>query len=728
MNTRRQTLVENIPARNSEWATSSFGLQAAVEKERSGFDRFITALTLGAFLLSSLVGCQGLLSLPELRLQSPEKTAKDEDDSDDFETKIQTPLIGDYVTFAGLNLVTLEGVGLVTGLNGTGDDPPPSRYRTQILQEMKRRGIRNPNEILSSPNTTLVVVRAYLPPLVRKGEHFDVEVRVPEGSETTSLRGGWLLETYLSEQAIVPGQGVLKGHTLAKAKGPILISTGEDGDSVSLAGLLRRGRVLGGGVSLTNRDLTIYLRSDFRSVRNSRRIAYRISERFHSYTSSGVKVPMAEAKTDQTILLRVPKRYKDNYPRYLQVVRNIAFRETPVARRLRMERLETELNRPETAEKAALQLEAIGKESVPILKRALDNQDLEVRFHAAMALAYLNESEGIPVLAKAALEEPAFRVYALAAMAATEDADAIMHLRELLNAQTDENGNVYDSVELRYGAFRALWTIDPDDPAIRGESLNGQFYLHVLHTTGQPIVHLTHRRRPEVVLFGADQRFLPPLFLKAGNDIIVTAQPGADTVRLARFEPGQPDRKRTVSTRIADVIRAAVELGASYPDVAQMLIEADKQHNLPGRLAIDALPRANRRYVRGNGRKRSRHHLMAEPNLFLGGPPIEATPEARHARIEQQAKERKKARKKAEKKDASSERSNEVSSKGRSGQAAGERKQEVVGGADAGNKQKADSNVGEATLVDVRTTTDNGETERRSSKWNLFGWLKKKQQ
>ncbi|HIQ21394.1 MAG TPA: hypothetical protein EYH34_09205, partial [Planctomycetes bacterium] len=552
---------------------------------------------------------------------SPEK----DDETDQFETKVETPLVGDYISFAGLNLVTLEGVGLVTGLDGTGGDPPPSVYRTRMYREMKRRGVPHPNEILSSPNTALVIVRAYLPPLVRKGERFDVEVRVPEGSNATSLNGGWLLETYLAEQAVVPGQGVLEGHVLAKAKGPILISTGVSGDEESLAGVLRRGRILGGGISMTNRDLTIYLRSDFRSVRNSRRIANRIGQRFHAYNRHGIKEPLAEAKTDQTIRLKVPKRYKDNYPRYLQVIRNIAFRETPVARRLRIERLESELAVPETAAKAALQLEAIGTEAVPVLRRALDHPDLEVRFHAAMALAYLNQTDGLKVLAEAALKERSFRVYALAGLAAVDEAESIMILRDLLSTQHDETGRVYDSAELRYGAFRALWTLDKNDPFIRGESMNGQFSLHVLDTRGEPILHLTHRKRAEIVLFGADQRFLPPMAVRAGNHILVTAQPGSETVTLSRYEPGRPDRRRTVSTLVADVIRAAVDLGASYPDVAQMLIQANNQHNLASRLEIDALPRADRRYHR---RRRARAESVArrprrpivEPNLFSGGP------------------------------------------------------------------------------------------------------------
>ena len=318
--------------------------------------------------VSTLPGCQTL----NLRSQSPEPDGRE----NEFETTVQTPLLGDYITVAGLNLVTLEGVGLVTRLDGTGDDPPPSVYRTALLEEMKKRNTKSPNAILQSPSTALVLVRAYLPPLVRRGDRFDIEVRLPGNSNATSLNGGRLLESHLSEQAIVPGRGILKGHLFAKAKGPILISTGE-GDKDELAGVLRRGRVVRGGLSLKNRDLTIYLRNDFRSIRNSRRIASRIGLRFHSYNSAGIKEPLAEAKTDQTILLKVHPRYKDNYPRYLRVIRNIAFRETPVAQRVRMQKLKREINSPETAETAALQFEAIGRDAVPILKTALQNKSLE---------------------------------------------------------------------------------------------------------------------------------------------------------------------------------------------------------------------------------------------------------------------------------------------------------------------------------------------------------------
>src|SRR5687768_18096942 len=41
----------------------------------------------------------------------------------------------------------------------------------------------------------------------------------------------------------------------------------------------------------------------------------------------------------------------------------------------------------------SLQLEAIGKEAIPTLKKGLKSRDLETRFHSAEALAYLDEPE-----------------------------------------------------------------------------------------------------------------------------------------------------------------------------------------------------------------------------------------------------------------------------------------------------------------------------------------------
>jgi flagellar basal body P-ring protein FlgI len=560
--------------------------------------------TLVWILMLALIGCQQL----SLRSQAPED---DETPEETLETTVHTPLIGERTTIAGLHMITIHGYGLVTGLDGTGGDPPTSIHRTMLLEDMRKRQVRNPNQILQSPNTALVLIKAYLPPLIAKGEKFDVEVYLPGNSTATSLSGGYLLDAYLTEQAMVPGQGLLKGHEFAIAKGPILVSPNDPGDE-SLAGVLQRGRILGGGTSKKDRNLELYLRNDYATVRNSQRIADRIASRFHHYNKHGLKESLAKASTDRKIELQLHPRYKENFPRYLQVIRNMSLNETPVAARVRMQKLKQQLNNPETSEIAALQLEAIGPDSIPILKSGLKNDDIEVRFNAAVAMAYLGDSDGLPALIEVVRKEPAFRVFALAAIAALDDVEAHFELRDLMSEK---------SIETRYGAFRALWTLDRNDAFIRGERLNDEFMLHTLHTTGDPLIHLTHHQRAEIVLFGADQRLRTPIAVRAGKNILVTGNAGADTLRVSCFQAGMPDQTADVSNRVADVIRTAAKFGASYPDVVQMLMQCDRQRNTTASIAVDSLPQAGRVYVRrGDGpaaNKRARiGQPTAVPNMF----------------------------------------------------------------------------------------------------------------
>lgn len=580
---------------------------------------------LGVLLAGAqFVSCQDLFAKGPLDVfkSSEKKESKESKKKNDFDeadeldtlsTNVETQMIGDYTSVSGLNVIQIQGVGLVMGLDGTGGDPPPSIYRTKMLEDMKKREIAKPNEILQSPNTALVLIRGYIPPLIRKGEHFDIEVRAPGNDETKSLNGGWLMEAFLAEEAIVPGQGQLMGKPYARAKGPILVSTAEMGkDTVNP--MLTRGKILGGGISLIDRDLALYLRSDLQNVRNSKRIAARIGQRFFNYSTTGKREPLAEAKTDHKIELKLHPRYKENFPRYLQVIRHIAFKESDVAQRVRMERLKEHLSKPETSEKAALELEAIGFSAIPILKSALKHKALEVRFHASVALAYLGEPDGIPILAEAARLEPAFRVFAYAAMAAVDDADSHAHLCELMCEA---------SPETRYGAFRALTTLDKNDPFVRGEPLHDKALLHELQTSGPPMIHITNRRKAEVVLFGADQTFRTPMAVKAGTKIMVTASAGTDEIIVSKYEVGKPDRREVCSTRVGDVIRKVSELGASYPDIAQMLVQAGKQKSTVGSLQIDAVPKAGLMYERpelaGGGKSRSKARIGnagIAPNLY----------------------------------------------------------------------------------------------------------------
>ena len=523
----------------------------------------------------TVIGCSG----PIFRPQSPEASL-------DAVIEPHTHLVSEYTHPFGLDYTKLEAVSLVTGLAGTGGDPPPTPQRAVLLAEMNRRDVRDPNEVLASADTAMVLVRGYLRPGIQEGDHFDVEVRSPSHSDIASLRGGWLLPTRLTELAVL-GQQIRQGHVMAMVEGPVLVDP--SADAKDQPALLTRGRILGRGVALKSRSLGLILNQEHRSIRLSEDIAKCIDLRFHSYVN-GRKEGMATPKTDEFISLAVHPRYKDNVGRYMRVVRNIAVDEAPAELQARIVLLEHQLADPLTAANAAIRLEAIGSEqAIEVLKGGLASNDPEVRFYVAEALAYLDQTDAVKTLAEVARHEPAFRVNALAALSAMDDVMAYDALCSLLGVR---------SAETRYGAFRALWAMNEHDPLVRGEELGGQFTFHVLDVGGPAMVHVTHSYRPEVVLFGKDQQFQLPLVLDAGKNILVNGLKG-EQITISRFAPGAEPEQRVVSTCVEDVIRAIVELGGTYPDVVQALEQAKHDGALTSRFAVDALPDIDRAYDRG---------------------------------------------------------------------------------------------------------------------------------
>jgi flagellar basal body P-ring protein FlgI len=520
--------------------------------------------------LIGLLGCCGCTAL-DVRSQSPE------DEIEEIASGVR--LIGDMAAPFGTNPLSIESGGLVTGLPGTGSDPPPSPQRGALLSEMQARGVINPNQVLASTSTELVMVRGILRPGIQKGDHFDVELRVPSRSECQGLRGGWLMQARLKEMAVL-GNALHEGTVLGLAEGPVLVDPSAQ-DKVSKG----RGRVLGGGVCLSSRELGLVLKNP--NILISSQIGVAVNRRFHTF-NGGLKQGMAKPKTDEFIELKLHPRYKDNIERYIRVVRALPLHETPKQQQARVQLLERQLLDPITSATAAVRLEALGKEGIESLRKGLAANEEEVRFYSAEALAYLDETEAAPLLGKLARDVPAFRAYALAALSAMDDYAGYEALRELLSAT---------SAETRYGAFRSLWAMNSRDTLVRGEMLGDQFSYHVLQTQGPAMIHVTRSYRPEIVLFGVDQHLQNPLSLEAGKDIMINTLDD-NRVTVSRFAIDEPDQKRVVSTKIDEVIRAIVELGGSYPDVVQALQAAKSTGALASRFEMDALPKGGRTYLR----------------------------------------------------------------------------------------------------------------------------------
>ena len=534
---------------------------------------------LAALGVSSLAiaGC----ATPLFRGQSPEDEAPLPTEEED-----RLEVIGDFTRPVGLNWHKLEAIALVTKLDNTGSDPPPSPQRQMLIGEMQSHEIRTADKILASPTVSMVILRGWLPPGVNKGDTFDVEVRVPSRSETTSLRGGWVMQSRMRPMEVLNGM-ITTGSIEGLAQGDVLVDAiFEGGDDRVLE---TRGRLLGGGISATSRRLGLAIGKGDASIRISTLIGKAINQRFYS-VDAGIKQGVAEPQRDNFIELAIAPRYKSNLARYLRVIRNLPLKENPVERVERMQVLERKLLEPTSSGLAAIQLEAIGNEAVPTLKKGLTASDPEVRFYAAEALAYLDQPEASKTLAEAARDESAFRWHALTALSTVTHVTALDALTELLHVP---------SVETRYGAFRSLRTRNPDDPTTKGELLAKKFRYHLIATTGEPLVHITRTRMPEIVIFGHEQRLKPTSFLFAGKKIMVKTLENGD-LSVRRYAAGTETVEETCPAELDKLIRAVVKVGGGYAEVIQLLKNAKEAGCLEARLAVEAVPKPNRKYYRND--------------------------------------------------------------------------------------------------------------------------------
>mgnify|MGYP000044063414 CR=1 FL=1 len=102
--------------------------------------------------------------------------------------------IKDIARFRGVRSNQLQGIGLVVGLNGTGDTKNTPFTATLLANAMRDKTQIDPKQ-LKSKNVAVVFVTAELPAFASPGNKIDVTVT--SAGDATSLQGGYLLRTPL---------------------------------------------------------------------------------------------------------------------------------------------------------------------------------------------------------------------------------------------------------------------------------------------------------------------------------------------------------------------------------------------------------------------------------------------------------------------------------------------------------------------------------------------------
>ncbi|NUQ50539.1 MAG: flagellar basal body P-ring protein FlgI [Phycisphaerae bacterium] len=191
---------------------------------------------------------------------------------------------------------TVTGIGLVTGLAGTGDSVNMTR---QLMQNMLlSANIRSELQQLTPKNCAIVAVEATLPPGVQRGRRIDV--RVSTLGDAKSLQGGLLSNMELRD---------FNGVVWATGTGSINVGGFmAAGASASVQkNQVTVGTIIGGGTvqrtlasELVSEHGLIYL--DLRAAQSSYANLVRICDAVNTIFPSA-----AEAATDgRTVKLRVP--------------------------------------------------------------------------------------------------------------------------------------------------------------------------------------------------------------------------------------------------------------------------------------------------------------------------------------------------------------------------------------------------------------------------------------
>ena len=487
--------------------------------------------------------------------------------------------VGEVARVVGRELVLVQGLGLVTGLDGTGTTLVPPGVRAQMIEIMRKNHVADPEKILSSPDNAVVIVTGMVPPGCTEGEEFDLDIRAVPNTETTSIEGGHLLACELNKVSSERGADT-GAEAIAMGRGPVFVSpfVSDKPDKKATADT-RVGRILAGGQALKARPFRLSLLTP--SVRTAEQVTRLVNARF----PDAAKTTRDPGRLD----LKVPKEFADDKAHFLDLVSSLYVRETPDARDQRMGLLVESLKDVKDADRIALLLEAFGPAVLPRLKPLVNEPSEVLRFNVGRILARLQDAEAVHVLEPVALDDKSeYQEAAVKALGELRSGNGLGVLGRALDAKNNR---------VRIAAWKAMMRLSPQ--AFSRTVFREKFLMTVVATHGDPFIYFSRTEKPHVALFG-DVHVKPPVFAETRR-ILASAVAGADHLVLISRRHGK-DLKLESTLQVKDAVdKMAAPFGLDdknkeirgldlgYSDVVGLLSEMSKKGALAGPIVLQPL-------------------------------------------------------------------------------------------------------------------------------------------
>ncbi len=501
-------------------------------------------------------------------------------------------LIGSEVQFRNVTPTLVSGYGIVVGLDGTGGLELNDAVASTMEREMALAGLsrnaealkgtplfgKSPREILRDPNVAVVEVTAAVAPGAPVGSRYDVRVVALNAS---SLEGGrlWGTDLRLGPPSVFGGTQARK---VGVARGPVYINPFAEAEAGVSGVQVRAGRILGGGEVVDSLDVVLTLNAP--SHGRARAIVSAINSRFPS--GAGDANATARGRSDSTVELTIPGRFRNEPVTFLNLVRNIQIDQaSPEAYARRY--VESIKQQPEMATELSWALEALGERALPMIRDLYEYPELVPRLAGLKAGARLSDPRAATFLRDLAKTgQTTVRTQALELLGEIDAGARIdVALREGLN---DEDMLVriaaYEALakraeRLRFAYLSRIQNEDPDlrrqkySPSqleeiarlslpagsIQGVSrmpVEAKFLLDIVEG-GQPMLYVTQQNTPRIVVFGLDQRVnIPTMISMWDNSLLIANDDSPNTLKIRLNRPGRQLVQQSIRANLPDLILA----------------------------------------------------------------------------------------------------------------------------------------------------------------------------